>query len=241
MAQTVKPRNKPDKTAPVEFHPLADIFPLLEGEEFEELVKDVKANGLQQPIVLHQGKILDGRNRYRACLEAGVVPRWDEFPGGDPHDYVISANVHRRHLTSKQKRELIAKVLELDPGRSDNAIAKKVGVSQPTVSAVRSDLEARSKILNVKTRTDTKGRQQPAKKPAKLEGVGRTGHGSGSTTTSAAAIACRMLTDLYAMSVMKKVAPAQVAQELKLNEEQRTELLVWVRDLLKAFAERAAS
>ena len=58
------------------FHPLADMFPLMEGDEFNELVKDIRRNGLKQNIIVHEGKILDGRNRYRACLEAGV----------DPHD-----------------------------------------------------------------------------------------------------------------------------------------------------------
>src|SRR5437899_10114338 len=86
------------------FHPLADIFPLMEGEEFDALVADIKANGLREDIVLYEGMILDGRNRYRACLAAGVPPVYLDCDNWftDPAAYVISANLHRRHLTPEQ-------------------------------------------------------------------------------------------------------------------------------------------
>jgi ParB-like chromosome segregation protein Spo0J len=58
----------------LEFHPLADIFPLLEGEEFNNLVSDIKANGLHEAIIVYEDKILDGRNRYRALLALGIDP-----------------------------------------------------------------------------------------------------------------------------------------------------------------------
>jgi len=54
----------------LEFHPIADMFPPMEGEEFDAFVADIKANGLLEDIVLFEGMILDGRNRYRACLAA---------------------------------------------------------------------------------------------------------------------------------------------------------------------------
>jgi ParB-like chromosome segregation protein Spo0J len=59
----------------IPFHPLAELFPLLEGEAFADLVEDIRANGLL-PTVLYEDKILDGRNRYRACQQAGVAPRF---------------------------------------------------------------------------------------------------------------------------------------------------------------------
>src|SRR5215472_6807367 len=98
----------------LEFHPLSDLFPLLEGVEFNALVAYIKANGLHYPIFLYEGKILDGRNRYRACLEAGLEPatRNCDHHVGDPAAFVISRNIRRRHLNAKQRRELIAKLLE---------------------------------------------------------------------------------------------------------------------------------
>src|SRR5262245_61743630 len=152
------------RNSKLQFHPLADIFPMMEGEEFEALVADIKANGLIAPITLHEGMILEGRNRYRACLDADVEPTFTPFRGNDPAAYVTSANIHRRHLTQEQKRELVAKLVKAQPEASNNAIAKQAKVDDKTVAKVRHNMEARSEIPNVQLRTDTKGRKQPAKK-----------------------------------------------------------------------------
>jgi hypothetical protein len=126
-----------------EFHPLANAFPLMEGEEFEELVADIKAHGLHEPIVLFDGKILDGRNRYRACHEAHVPFLTVSFPGdlglpsdADPCTYVWSKNGTRRHLTPGQKAMALAELSKWKQGgdrRSDQA-AKLAGRSQEEVA-----------------------------------------------------------------------------------------------------------
>src|SRR5262245_55524421 len=147
-------------------HPLAAIFPLMEGAEFDELVADIKANGQRQWIVTYEGMILDGRNRYRACLAAGVKPgvqKGDDCVG-DPAAYVVSANIHRRHLTAEQKRDLIAKLIAAAPDKSNRQRAKAARADLKTVGAVRAEQEARGEIPHVEARTDTKGRKQPAHK-----------------------------------------------------------------------------
>ena len=63
------------------FHPIAAIFPLLEGDELNALAADIKDNGLREPCWLYEGKILDGRNRKTACTLAGVDPTFREFTG----------------------------------------------------------------------------------------------------------------------------------------------------------------
>lgn len=103
------------KSQLVDVHPLADIFPLLEGDAFADLMADIKANGLVHPIVTLDRKILDGRNRYRACNQSGVPARFEALdPATDPLAYVISANLKRRHLNESQ-RAMIAQKLETTP------------------------------------------------------------------------------------------------------------------------------
>jgi phage N-6-adenine-methyltransferase len=117
-----------------EAHPAANLFPLLQGEELAALVADVKEHGLRVPIVLHEGKILDGRNRYAACRLSGVAPRFEGLAGGDPWTYVISANIHRRHLTESQRAMLVSRVRETANLRFDEA-AKLANVSERSVES----------------------------------------------------------------------------------------------------------
>lgn len=91
-------------------HPIAEMFPALEGAELDSLAADIKANGLRVPITLHDGLVLDGRNRLRACELAGVAPRFEEWSGeGSPVSWVVSINLHRRHLNESQRAMVAAR------------------------------------------------------------------------------------------------------------------------------------
>jgi hypothetical protein len=111
--------------APIPFHPLADIFPLLEGEAFTAFVENIKANGLLEPIVIHEGAILDGRNRFRACLAAGIEPDFEDYTGDNPLAHVLSWNLHRRHLDESQRALIAARLATLPRGSNQHALYPK--------------------------------------------------------------------------------------------------------------------
>jgi len=140
----------------LETHPLALIFPEVTGTDFDDLVADIKAHGLVEEIVTHEGKILDGRTRYKACMAAGVEPRYRpferviEFDGG-PLDYVVSKNLTRRHLTTSQRAAIAADLetrghggkraagqdrnSDLEPTRAE--IAKTMNVSTDSIAVAQ--------------------------------------------------------------------------------------------------------
>jgi site-specific DNA-methyltransferase (adenine-specific) len=99
-------------------HPVAALFPMLPEAELNDLALDIKANGLQQPIVMQADTLLDGRNRLAACERAGVKPTFTEYKGDSPVAFIIGVNLHRRHLDQGQK---IALGIEIEPHFADEA------------------------------------------------------------------------------------------------------------------------
>lgn len=97
----------------LEFHKYADFFPLIEhgSDEWAALVESIRSGGLEEPIWLYEGRILDGRNRYLACLEAGVEPSFREYEGDDPLGFVLRKNIDRRHLSASQRACIAAEIV----------------------------------------------------------------------------------------------------------------------------------
>jgi N6-adenosine-specific RNA methylase IME4/ParB-like chromosome segregation protein Spo0J len=97
----------------IKHHPASNIFPLMTGPDFDELVEDIREHGQREPILVYKGMIVDGRNRFLACQKLGIEPICRELDGtGSLIDLVISMNLHRRHLTSSQRAIAAEKMLD---------------------------------------------------------------------------------------------------------------------------------
>lgn len=94
-------------------HAAAQIFPMTNQAEYDALKVDIEKNGQREDIVIYQNQILDGRRRYNACLDLGIEPKFHEHDGSDPLAFVISKNVHRRHLNPSQLALVAAQTVRL--------------------------------------------------------------------------------------------------------------------------------
>lgn len=138
---------------------------MLEGAEFYALADSIRDTGLNEPITLFEGKILDGRNRYRAAKEVRYNLSEKDFrqlpKGKNPQAFVIHANITRRHLSPEQRRDLIAELIKGDPTQSNRQIAEQTKVSHHTVGDVREGLEATGQVAQL---TATKGKDGKTRK-----------------------------------------------------------------------------
>lgn len=136
-------------------HPLSAAFPSMPESEFRELILDIEQHGLRHPIILFDGMILDGWHRYQACQEAGVKPKFEDLGPIDPVAYVISSNMHRRHLTGSQRAAAVVACAEWAPeGRpaknpepgsglmTESDMAKAADVSDRTIRNAKRAHEA---------------------------------------------------------------------------------------------------
>lgn len=116
--------------------PYEDLLPHLSDEEFEQLKEDIARRGVQVPVEYDEhGNILDGHHRARACQELGITDWPRIIRAGlsekEKIDHIIAINLHRRHLTREQRRELVLKLRQ--QGWSTRRIAERLGVGTMTV------------------------------------------------------------------------------------------------------------
>jgi hypothetical protein len=162
----------------MKIHPYANLFPMCSDDEVQQLADDIAKNGLRQPIVTDADEmILDGRNRSAACAIAGVKPIYEPFVGNDAAKlaFVVSVNVHRRHLTTQQRAEIAAKIATMNVGDNQHSKKKKQGGSNDPPSKKVSTKEA-AKLMNVSpasvkrakaAKNPTKAAKDAAAKPGK--------------------------------------------------------------------------
>ena len=145
--------NAPERIA-LQQHPLSAAFPAMPEAEIEALAADIEKGGQRDPGVLLEGMVLDGWHRYLACQRLGIKFRSVEFDGEDPVGFVISKNLHRRHLSAAQRVAAVAECVEwAEVGRPGNRgtsspilttrqIAEAADASEKTVKQVKSAIKA---------------------------------------------------------------------------------------------------
>lgn len=173
----------------MDYHPYSEIWPLMEGECFEKLKADIAAKGLRMDIITYQGKILDGRNRERACTAAGITARYTDAGVSSEEaaiDLVVSLNDHRRHMSLEQRAFAAAKLANLKCGgvrgnqytggklagailpNSDTTTmreaAEKIGVSRGSTARARAVLQLGTK----EDELDVLERKVPLAKKARI-------------------------------------------------------------------------
>jgi N6-adenosine-specific RNA methylase IME4/ParB-like chromosome segregation protein Spo0J len=141
-----------------EIHELANLIPTMSDDEYRDLVKDIEANGLLEPITLYEGRILDGRHRYRACMEIGLLPEYEEYTGEDALQYVISKNLHRRHLTSSQLAVVSLNLLPYLEAQAKERQATSTGGSNPQLVEIVPQAEQGKAREQAAERTGTNAR-----------------------------------------------------------------------------------
>lgn len=145
-------------------HPVASLFPMIDDDALNALAEDIKKNGQREPIVIafldddqmDEPVVIDGRNRFRACEIAGVEPKFQNdriLMPADIGPWIISHNLHRRHLTTSQKAAVavayeaeLAKLAKArqDAGRANSHASRRgelvtVNLPQPNDGAARDE------------------------------------------------------------------------------------------------------
>lgn len=229
----------------MKFHEFADVFPMLSDLEQKALAADIKAHGLLQPIVTFEGAILDGRNRFRACSEAGVEPKYRAFSGTrkDALDAVSSWNLHRRHLTVGQRAAIVPKLdgfyqkiagERQEAGRKAGGHARQ-GSSKANLPASsepsRQSRDDTGKALGISGRTVEDARVVASKGSPKLKEAMAEGKVSVSAAAQLASLDTQMQDEIIAQGKKTAVAEANAIRAEK-QKKKRVEKAETVRKIV---------
>mgnify|MGYP003500397609 FL=1 len=210
-----------------ELHPLCTLFPRLAGAEFDALVADIKANGLTQPITTHNGMILDGGNRYRACIEAGVEPTFRKFAGANVVTFVLSANLHRRRVSAGQQAAIVASAQDWAQAQPASRPRKECNVAPLSTSASRAAESGAS--LRTQKMADKVAKADPA---LAIE----VGHGTVSLPKAVAQVEGKSKVAAAPKPAVKTKANEPTIESLQAENEQLREALIEARDNARELA-----
>jgi hypothetical protein len=158
-----------------EFHPLADIYPMMDAEKFAELCEDIRTNGFnpKQPIWLYENKVIDGRNRYKACKEVNAEGVFARMPKNiDPEDFMREQNTTRRHQSN-------AELERIERGRAER-IKKRLAQGQSTRTVAQAEGCSQTTVQRVKNKSANVDEKKTTEKSKNTEKSGVSGEPSGS-------------------------------------------------------------
>ena len=119
-------------------HALSSAFPSMSESQLEDLVEDIKQNGLLEPIVVYQNQILDGWHRWSACQRANITPEFVTYGGENPIDYVKSKNLNRRHLSESQRAMAVVACNEWQKANTPDGVKPEKILAEEAQVGVRS-------------------------------------------------------------------------------------------------------
>jgi hypothetical protein len=205
-------------------HPYAELFPPMTLAEFEQLCDDIQQHGLQEDIVVHEGKVLEGRNRYLACLARGLEARFRPYAGecGSPLAFVVARNLHRRHLTESQRALVAAR---LKPLFEEEARQRQVA------SQIRGDVFPA--VKNSSPPRESKEERRSVHKAAELMNVSRF------SVQAADKVQKQGIEALTAAVAAGKISVSLAARIAVLTAEQQQGVIAGIESGLKSKQARA--
>lgn len=199
-------------------HPAADAWPMMDDERFGELLADIQANGQREPITLCDGMIVDGRNRYRACVELGIEPITRDHEG-DPWAFAWSLNGLRRDLEATV-RALIFKRCEDGSAKWARRLAKIAEEGRKKMAVAKAGNENAAKAKTTAVHDDLRLKSDGGKNVAR---EARAAEAKVSPATMARADQIAKRPDLERKVVDGEMKPAEALREIR-SEKRRKQL-----------------